>query len=80
MYKLAGQEMNVKKLCRKENITNYGETTVAFILVASCIYPVFFFLDLPLVLSDVDQFDLRQPVGYFQWSTVPGCLLQLFIR
>ena len=54
MYKLAGQEMNVKQLCRKENITNYGETTVAFILVASCIYPVFFFLDLPLVMSDFD--------------------------
>ena len=25
MYKLDGQEMNVKKLCRKENIANHGE-------------------------------------------------------
>ena len=30
MHKLAGQETTVKKLCRKENITNYGKTTVDF--------------------------------------------------
>ena len=25
MHKLEGQDMNVKKLCRKENISNHGE-------------------------------------------------------
>ena len=46
--------MNVIKLCRKDNITNHGETTVDFVMVASRIYHCFFFLDPPLVMSDVD--------------------------
>ena len=30
MHKLDGQEMNVKKLCRKENIANHGEDHCGF--------------------------------------------------
>ena len=61
-------------------------TTVAFISVVSCIcllyLPLFFFffLDLPLVISDVyPPSDIRQRVPYFQWSAVTGCLFQLLI-
>ena len=32
MHRLEGQEMNVKKLCRKENITNHGEDHGGFCL------------------------------------------------
>ena len=37
MYRLAGQEMNVKKLCRKENIANPEKTMVDFVSVLSSI-------------------------------------------
>ena len=54
MYKLDGQEMNVKKLCRKKNITNHGKDHSDFRLGISSIYHCCFFLDTLLVMSDVD--------------------------
>ena len=55
MHKLEGQEMNVKNLCRKENIANHGEDPWWISSqLASSIYHCFFFLDLPLVMSDGD--------------------------
>ena len=51
--KLAGQEINVKKLCRKENIANHGEDNSGFNLGSLLYLPVFKFMDLPLVMSDV---------------------------
>ena len=30
MHELNGEKMNVKKLCRKENITNQGEDSSGF--------------------------------------------------
>ena len=54
MHNLNGQEMNVKKLCRKEKNATVEKTTVDFVSVASSIYHCFFFLDLPLVMSDCD--------------------------
>ena len=56
MYNLAGQEMNVKKLCRKENIANHEEDHSGFRIGSLLYLPLFFFffLDLPLVMSDVD--------------------------
>ena len=56
MHKLEGQEMNVEKLRRKENIANHTpeKTMVDFVWVASSTYHCFFFLNLPLVMSDVD--------------------------
>ena len=41
------------------------QTTVDFISAASSIYHCFFFLDPPLVMSDVDPCDLRQPASRF---------------
>ena len=38
MQKFAGQEVNVKKLCSKENITNHGEDQSGFVSMAFCIY------------------------------------------
>ena len=48
MYKLVGQEMNVKKAFRKENITNQEEDYSGFGL---CVYHLSL-LSLPLFLSD----------------------------
>ena len=73
MHNLNGQEMNVKKLCRKEKNATVEKTTVDFVSVASSIYHCFFFLDLPLVMSDVD------PVSDFPGFTVCGGLLWLLI-
>ena len=42
MYQLAGQEMNVKKLCRRENITNHEEDHSGFHL-GSLLYLSLFF-------------------------------------
>ena len=44
------------KIYARKKILQIMETTVDFILVASSIYQHFFFLDLPLVMSDVDPF------------------------
>ena len=54
MHKLDGEEMNVKKLCRKENIANCGADHSGFHLGNSSIHHCFFFLDPPLVMSDID--------------------------
>ena len=56
MHKLEGQEMNVEKLRRKENIANHTteKTMVDFVWVASSTYHSFFFLDPPPVMSDGD--------------------------
>ena len=55
MYKFDGQEINVKNYAGKKILQIMEEkTTVDFISVASSIYHCLFFLDLPLVLSDVD--------------------------
>ena len=53
MQKLVAQEMNVKKLCRKENIANHGEDNSGFNLGSLLYLPVLKFMDLPLVMSDV---------------------------
>ena len=53
MYKPEGQEMSVKKLCRRESITNLEDSGGIF-LGASSIYHCFFFLDSPLVISHGD--------------------------
>ena len=37
MYKLDGQEMNVKNLCQKENIASHGEDHGGFVSVSSSI-------------------------------------------
>ena len=65
--------MNVMKLCRKEYITNHeGDHSgfhISSLLYLSLVFATFFFffLDLPLVISDVDPpSDLRQRVPYFQ--------------
>ena len=52
MYKLEGQEMNVKEYAGKK-ISKIMEITVDFVLLLSNIYH-WFFLDLPLVMSDCD--------------------------
>ena len=44
MYKLAGQEMKVKKLCKKENIANHEEDHSGFHLSSLLYLPPFFFL------------------------------------
>ena len=54
MHKLEEQEMKVKKLCGKQILQIIEKTTVDFVSVASSIYHCFFFLDLPLEMSDVD--------------------------
>ena len=54
MQKLEDQEINVKKLYRKGNITKHVEDHSGFLLVVFSIYHCFFFLDLPLVMADVD--------------------------
>ena len=51
MFKLEGQEMNIKKLCRKEILQIMEKTMVDYITIASSIYHCNFFLDLPLVMS-----------------------------
>ena len=46
--------MNVIKLCRKENIANHEDHS-GFHISSLLYLPLnFFFLDLPLVMSDVD--------------------------
>ena len=42
MHKLEGQKMNVKKLCSKENIANYGEDSGGFHLCSIYNLPLFF--------------------------------------
>ena len=55
MYKFDGQEINIKNYAGKKILQIMEEkTTVDFILVASSTYHCFSFLDLPLVISDVD--------------------------
>ena len=55
VYTFAGREMNVIKLCRKENIASHEEDHRGFHLCSLLYLPLFFFfLDLPLVMSDVD--------------------------
>ena len=55
MYKFDGQEINIKNYAGKKILQIMEEkTTVDFISVASSIYHCLFFLDLPLVPSDVD--------------------------
>ena len=49
MHKVDGQEMNVKKLCKKENIIYHGEDRSEF---TTSIYHCFLFLDPHLVMSD----------------------------
>ena len=49
------KKMNVKKLCRKENIEIMENITVDYISVACSIYHYFFVLDPPLVISDGDS-------------------------
>ena len=51
----------LKSYAGKEISLIMETTTVDFILVAASIYHCFFFLDLLLVMSDVDPSDLRQP-------------------
>ena len=55
--------------------------TMAFVSVASCIYHCFFFSFWIYLwrCQMLTPSDLRQPVQYFQWSSVTGCLLQLLI-
>ena len=79
MYRVAGQERNVKKLCRKDNITNHEEDHSGFCLGSLLYLPLFFSFWVCLWWCQMLTLcDLRQPVPYFQWSAVPGCLLQLF--
>ena len=52
MHKLDRQEM--LKTYAEKKVSQIVETTVDFISVASSIYHCLFFLDLPLVPSDVD--------------------------
>ena len=61
MYKLDGQEIMLKSYAGKKILQILEKTTVDFVSVASSIYHCFFFLDLLLVMSDVDPSDLRQP-------------------
>ena len=42
MHKLDGQEINVKKLWRKENIANHGEDVSGFHLSSLLYLPLFF--------------------------------------
>ena len=42
MHKADGQEMNVKKLYRKENIANHGEDLSGFHLGSISYLPLFF--------------------------------------
>ena len=80
MHKLTGQEMNVKKLCRKENIIDHGENHSGFRLGSLWYLPLFF-------LSGSASGDVRcRPcltLGSLFWdcqgSTVCGCLLPLLI-
>ena len=53
MYKLDGQEINVKSYAGKK-ISQIMEIKEDFVSVASSIYHCFLFLDPPLVMSDDD--------------------------
>ena len=53
MGRLEGQEMNVKSYAGKKISVIMEKTTVDFVSVASSIYHCLFFLNLPLVMSDV---------------------------
>ena len=80
IYKLTGQEMNVIKLWRKENITNHKEDHSGFHLGSLLYLPMFFSFWICLWWCQMlTPSDLRQPVQYLQWSAVTGCLLQLLI-
>ena len=54
------------------------KTTVAFVLVVSCIYHCFFFSFWICLwwCQMLTPSDLRQPVRYFQWSAVTGFSFQ----
>ena len=56
MYYLAVQEMNVIKLCRKKSISDHeGDYSGSHIVSLLYLPLFFFFLDLSLVMSDVDH-------------------------
>ena len=61
----------LKSYAGKKILQIVEKTMVDFVSVASSIYHCFFFLALPLVMSDVDP-GLRQPVQDYQGSTVCG--------
>ena len=54
MHKVSRQEMRVKVYAKRKISLIMKKTTVDFFSVASRVYHCFFFLYLPLVISDVD--------------------------
>ena len=79
MYKLGGQEMNVKKLCRKESTENHEDHS-GFHLSGLLYLPLYFSFWIYLWWYQMLTLSyLKQPVRYFQGSAVPGYFLQLLI-
>ena len=78
MYKF-GQEINVEKLCRKENIAYHVENHSGFHLSSHLYLPPFFFSFYIFLwwCQMLTPSYLRQPVPHFHRSAVLGCLLQL---
>ena len=73
MHKLEGQEINIKKLCNKDNIANHGDHS-GFHVSSIQYLLVFFFLDLPLVILAGDPVwtqaaCVRPPGIYCLWLT-----------